>query len=48
MKSLVKQLKLDLNCDSCNPKKPTKVLGISKIGNKIFKHIIDFTGRVKL
>ena len=48
MKSFVEELKLDLNYDMRNPKKPTKVLGTTKSGNKIFKHIIDFTGKVKL
>lgn len=48
MKSLVKELKLNLNYDTCNPKKPTKVLGTSKISTKTFKHTIDFTGRVKI
>lgn len=48
MKSFVKELELGLNSDLCNPKKPRKVLGTSKQGNKNFKHVIDFTGRVKL
>lgn len=48
MKSLVEQLKLDLNYDTCNPNKPTKVLATSKISNKTFEHTIYYTGKVKI
>ena len=48
MKSLVEELKLDLNYDLCDTKKPTKVLGTSNKGNKKIKHTIDFSGRVKI
>ena len=48
MKHLLKKLKLHLNNDSSNPKKSVKVLGISKRGNKFFKHTIDYTGKIKL
>lgn len=48
MKSLIKELKLDFNNQTLNPRKSTKVLGTSKIKDKTFKHIIDFTGKVKL